>query len=168
MSTLVGMLPCIAACSGSPSVRSETSVTIYMPWFHTRQVLSVHSTLASTSHGRTMTKVNGSIQMGQSGAMFGVLMEHFASITNLSTISSAILFALAPSVSTPLPFIANSLITSSNVTIIMPQAMLLTVKACIFSPFICPKLICHSSPCVGTGYRQFLYRTLMATWDRVC
>jgi len=30
MPTLIGMFPCIATCLGSPSVRSETSVTIYM------------------------------------------------------------------------------------------------------------------------------------------
>ena len=31
MPTVIGMFPCIAACLGSPSVCSETSVTIYMP-----------------------------------------------------------------------------------------------------------------------------------------
>jgi len=36
------------------------------------------------------------------------------------------------------------------------------------SPCICPKLICHTSPCVGTGYHQLLYCPLLATWDRVC
>ena len=100
--------------------------------------------------------------------MFMVFMEDFVSITNLSTISSAIPLVLVPSVSTLLPFIANSLITWFNVTIIMHQAMLLTVQACIFSPCICPQLTCYSRPCVSTGYHQLLYHTLLATWNWVC
>jgi len=32
-----------------------------------------------------------------------------------------------------------------------------------FPPCICPKLICHSSPCVSTEYHQLLYCTLLAT-----
>jgi len=73
--------------------------------------LSAHSIIASTSRDRIMTKVNGSIWMGQRKAMFMVFMEDFVSITNLSTISSAIPLVLVPSVSTLLPFIANTLIT---------------------------------------------------------
>jgi len=73
--------------------------------------LSAHSIIASTSRDRIMTKVNGSIWMGQSKTMFMVFMEDFVSITNLSTISSAIPLVLVPSVSTLLPFIANTLIT---------------------------------------------------------
>ena len=95
-------------------------------------------------------------------------MEHFVSITNLSTISFVIPLALVPSVSPPLLFIANTLITWFNVTIIMHQAMLLTVQACIFSPCICPQLTCYSRPCVSTGYHRLLYRTLLATWNWVC
>jgi len=56
-----------------------------------------------------MTKVNGFIY--QLLTMLMMFMERFASTTNLSTISSMILLALVPSVSTPLPFIANNLIT---------------------------------------------------------
>ena len=92
-------------------------------------------------------------------------MEQFASTTNLSTISSAIPLALVPSVSTPLPFIADSLIIWLNVTIIIHQVMILTVQVCIFSSCICPKLTCCSRPCVGIG---LLYCTLLATWNRVC
>jgi len=33
---------------------------------------------------------------------------------------------------------------------------------------ICPKLTCYSGPRVGTGYHWLLYRTLLATWNRVC
>ena len=61
--------------------------------------------------------------------------------TNLSAISSAIPLALVPSVSQPLPFIARSLINSSKITIIMHQAMILTVQACIFSLVSPPNLI---------------------------
>ena len=76
--------------------------------------------------------------------------------------------ALVPSVSTPLTFIANSLIAWLNITIIMHQAMVLTVQACIFSPCIYPQLTCYSRPYVGTGYHQLLYCTLLATWNWVC
>ena len=37
--------------------------------------------------------------------------------------------------------------------------------------FLCciyPKLTYYSRPRVGTGYHQLLYRTLLATWNRVC
>ena len=101
-------------------------------------------------------------------------MEHFLSITNPSTISSAILLALVPSVSTLLPLIGDSLTTWLNVTIIMHQAMLLTVQAmlltvqaCIFPSCICPKLICHSSPCVSARDHQLFYRFFLATWNWV-
>ena len=47
---------------------SRTSVTICMPWFPTRRlmVLSAQLTLASTSHGCVLIKVNGFIQIGWS------------------------------------------------------------------------------------------------------
>ena len=47
----------------SRNILLKTSITIYMRWFHTSPLLTllVHSTLASTSHGRITTKVNGSI-----------------------------------------------------------------------------------------------------------
>jgi len=95
-------------------------------------------------------------------------MEHFLSITNLSMISFMIPLVLVPSVSTPLPFIADSLIIWLNVTIIIHQVMILTVQVCIFSSCICPKLTCYFRPCVGTRYHQLLYHTLLATWNRVC
>ena len=60
-------------------------------------------------------------------------MEQFVSTTNLLMISSAILLALVPSVSIPLPFIPNTLISWFKLTIIMHQAMLLTVQARISS-----------------------------------
>ena len=50
----------------------------------------------------------------------------------------------------------------------MHQAMLLTVQACIFPPCICAKLTCYSRACVGAGHHQFLYRTILATWNWVC
>ena len=56
-------------------------------------------------------------------------MEHFISTTNLLMISSAIPLVLVPSVSRSLPIIPNTLITWFEFTIIMHQAMLLTVQA---------------------------------------
>ena len=34
-----------------------------------------------------------------------------------------------------------------------------------FSPCICAKLTCYSRACVGAGHHQFLYRTILATWN---
>ena len=95
-------------------------------------------------------------------------MEHFVSTTNPSTISSMILLALVPSVSIPLPFIPKSLISWFKLTIIMHQAMLLTVQARISSVTSVPELTCYSRPCVGAGYHRLLYHTLLATWNWVC
>ena len=95
-------------------------------------------------------------------------MEHFASTTNPSTISSAIPLALAPSVSPLLHLIANTLITWFKITIIMHQAMLLMAQACISPLASVPELTCYSRPCASTGYHQLLYCTLLASRNRVC
>ena len=66
--TLVCMFPCFAACLGYPSIHLKTSVTIYMPLSPMRHlwILSAQLTPVSTSQGRIMTKVNGSIWTCQS------------------------------------------------------------------------------------------------------